>query len=467
MYNKKAHVHFVGIGGIGMSGIAKILKIQGYGISGCDLDLQQQSIRDLIEIGCNIYHGNNTPACHDQSIDILVYTSMVQSQHPEIISAQQRGIPTIPRALMLAELMRTKYSIAVAGSHGKTTTTSLISHILIEAHKDPTVIIGGHLKNISANARMGNGDFLVAEADESDRSLLKLQATLAVVTNIDYEHVETYHDLEDVKNTFRQFIENLPFYGKAFVCIDDEPIRSLLPMPHTKIVKYGTDSKLADVWAENIILNSDHSIFTVWKKGESKPIGTIKNTMPGQHNVLNTLAAIAASLDLEVPFDTIACALKNFKGIARRFSYHGSFKNAEVFDDYGHHPQEILNTLKVAKKRAQNGITVVFQPHRYRRTQKLWHSFLETFLQSGINHLIITDIYPAGEQPIESISSEKFTQDLKNLNPTFSVHYIPYDEQFCSIKKYLETIIDPDQKLLLLLGAGKINQLAPYIIEQI
>lgn len=464
MYNKKAHVHFVGIGGIGMSGIAKILKTQGYIVSGCDLDLHQQSVVDLIQSGCSIYQGNNTPACHDPSIDILVYTSMVQQNHPEIYAAQQRGIPTIPRALMLAELMRTKYSIAIAGSHGKTTTTSLISHILIEAQKDPTVIIGGHLKNISANARMGNGDFLVAEADESDRSLLKLQATLAVVTNIDYEHVETYHDLNDVKNTFRQFIENLPFYGKAFVCIDDEPVRSLLPMPHVKIVKYGTHPELADIWAEDIVLNSDHSTFTVWKKGELQPLGTIRTTMPGRHNVLNSLAAISVSLDLEVPFETITHALQSFKGIARRFSYHGLFKGAEVFDDYGHHPQEIMNTLKVAENRTKKGITVVFQPHRYKRTQKLWQQFIETFLKSNIEHLIITDIYPAGEQPIDNITSQNFVQDLKQLNPSFTVNYIPYDKDFHFIKQHLETIVEK-QNLVLLLGAGKINQLAPYLIK--
>src|SRR3990170_8155336 len=236
---KKSHVHFVGIGGIGMSGIATILKYQGYEISGCDLDLDQTSIENLRTIGCKVYQGNNTPRCQDTTIDILVYSSAVKKQDPEIISAQERGIPTIPRALMLAELMRTKYSVAIAGSHGKTTTTSLISHILIEANMDPTVVIGGHLKNISSNARLGEGDFLVAEADESDRSFLHLQATLAIVTNIDLEHLETYQDLDDIKQTFKQFLNSLPFYGKAIVCVDDENIRSLLPIPHIKIIKYG------------------------------------------------------------------------------------------------------------------------------------------------------------------------------------------------------------------------------------
>ncbi|MEX0940020.1 MAG: Mur ligase family protein [Candidatus Babeliales bacterium] len=271
MYHKKAHIHFVGIGGIGMSGIATILKYQGYTISGCDNDLQQQSIIDLQKIGCLIFEGNNTVHCQNAPSDILVYSSAIKVNNPEIINAQQRGIPTISRALMLAELMRTKYSIAISGSHGKTTTTSLISHILIEAERDPTVIIGGHLKNISTNARFGNGDFLVAEADESDRSLLSLQATLAVVTNIDLEHLETYTDIDDIKNTFKQFLNNLPFYGKAFLCIDDPHIRSLLPLAHLKTIKYGLNP-LADFKAENIQLEADHSLFELYIKKEKHGI---------------------------------------------------------------------------------------------------------------------------------------------------------------------------------------------------
>src|SRR5579859_4287248 len=215
MYRKKVHIHFVGIGGIGMSGIAKILKYQGYQISGCDTDTDQKSVEELSSLGCQISAGHNTPLCNDPLIDVLVYSSMIKSSSQEIVAAQERGIPTIPRALMLAELMRTKFSIAIAGSHGKTTTTSMISHLLIEALMDPTIIIGGHLKNISAHARLGKGDFLVAEADESDRSFLYLQATLAVVTNINLEHLDTYTDLDDIKETFKRFLNNLPFYGKA------------------------------------------------------------------------------------------------------------------------------------------------------------------------------------------------------------------------------------------------------------
>lgn len=463
MYNKKTHVHFVGIGGIGMSGIARILKTQGYFVSGCDIDLHQQSVHDLIASGCRVYHGNNTPSCNDHSIDILVYTSMIHESHPEVLAAQQRGIPTIPRALMLAELMRTKFSIAIGGSHGKTTTTSLISHILIEANMDPTVIIGGHLKNISTNARMGSGDFLVAEADESDRSLLKLQATLAVITNIDYEHVETYKDLDDVKNTFKQFIENLPFYGKAFVCVDDESIRSMLPIPHVKIVKYGLDPDHADIWAENIDLQPTHATFTLWHKKSNAPLGTVLSTMPGRHNVLNTVAAIAVSLDLAIPFKTIVQALESFKGIARRFSYHGIFRDAEIFDDYGHHPQEIMNTLKVARQRAKGPLHVIFQPHRYHRTHKLWDQFIDTFVNSEIDSLVITDIYPAGELPIENVTSQLLAQAIAARQPKFSVVYQPYDYDFAQIQEHLTTV-NLVNSLVLLLGAGKINQLAKYLI---
>jgi UDP-N-acetylmuramate--alanine ligase len=463
MYNKKAHVHFVGIGGIGMSGIAKVLQAQGYTISGCDLDIHQQSVNDLIMVGCSMHQGNNTPACHDNSIDVLVYTSMVAHDHPEVIAAQKRGIPTIPRALMLAELMRTKYSIAIAGAHGKTTTTSLISHILIEAHTDPTVIIGGHLKNISASARLGDGDFLVAEACESDRSLAKLHATLAIVTNIDLEHLETYRDIDDIKATFKQFLENLPFYGKAFLCIDDPHIQSLLPMPHLKIVKYGFHAATADLWAENIDLHADHSTFTVWKKDYDQPLGSITTTMPGRHNILNSLAAIAVALDVNIPFPAIAQALKNFRGIARRFSYHGTFKGAEVFDDYGHHPQEIINTLEVARRRAKKDLIVVFQPHRYIRTHKLWHQFIETFLKSPLEHLIITDIHAAGEQPIEGVTSQNLVNELKHLNPPFKVHYHHLEKNFKGIRTILEDIIQPHD-LVLMLGAGKINQLAHDLV---
>ena len=451
MYNKKSHIHFVGIGGIGMSGIATILKQQGYTISGCDNDVCQQSIYNLKNMGCTIHQGNNTPACNDASIDILVYSSAIHADNPEILAAQARGIPTIPRALMLAELMRTKYSVAIAGSHGKTTTTSLISHILMEAQMDPTVVIGGHLTSISNNARMGTGNFLVAEADESDRSFLHLHATFAIVTNIDLEHLETYRDLDDIKNTFKQFLGNVPFYGKAIVCIDDKNLQDIMPVSHIRLIKYGIENlEQADIYAKDIDLGPSSSTVTVCKKDISSPLGLMTINMPGKHNVLNALAATGLALELGIPFATIAQALSNFKGVERRFTYRGSFRQAEVFDDYGHHPQEINATLAVARKRAKGRLVVVFQPHRYTRTDKLWDNFIKMFLNNPIDQLIITDIYPASESPIPGVTAENLVKAMKLKRPSFNVTY----EQPSKLRQIVEQIIRPDD-LLLCIGAGK------------
>lgn len=465
MYTKKAHIHFVGIGGIGMSGIATILKYQGYTISGCDSDVKQQTVKQLQAIGCTVYEGNNTPKCDDDTIDTLVYIPMFASSiapiATEIHTASQKGIPTIPRALMLAELMRTKYSIAIAGAHGKTTTTSLISHILIEAHMDPTVIIGGELKTLSTNARLGTGDFLVAEADESDRSFLHLHATLAIITNIDREHLETYKDLHDIKQSFSQFINNLPFYGKAIVCTDDENIRSLLPIPHVKTISYGLNNQ-ADISAQNIVLHTDHSLFTLFKKNKTA-LGDITVPMPGIHNVTNALGAIALGLELDIPFNTIQKALPKFEGVDRRFTYRGIYKGAEIFDDYGHHPKEIEYTLAVARKRAKKKLTVLFQPHRYTRTKELWDDFIATFATKEIDNLIITDIHSAGEKPICDITSKLFVEDLKLKHPTTAVSYVPFENNFSSIKNEISTLIGPDD-LLLLLGAGKVYLIAKELL---
>lgn len=453
---KKGHIHFIGIGGIGMSGIAKILKYQGYTISGCDTDLEQKSIEDLISIGCAIYQGNNTEFCHNPNTDIIVYSSAIKDNNKEILAAQERSIPTIPRALMLAELMRTKFSVAIAGAHGKTTTTSMISHILIEARQDPTVIIGGHLKNISTNARWGTGDFLIAEADESDRSLTRLYPTLGVVTNIDLEHLDTYKDLDDIKQTFAQFLSNIPFYGKAIVCIDDPHVRSLLPLPYTKTVKYGLDNT-ADIYAIDIVLEKDHSTFKVVVKQEV--LGEIILSMPGRHNLLNSLAAIAVAIDLDVSFSTIAQALATFKGVERRFSFKGLYKGAELFDDYGHHPTEIFNTLLVARRKAQNRLIVVFQPQRYTRTHRLWQEFIDLFAYSQIDHLIITDIYAASEPPIDQVTSVQLVKALKAKQPACNVTYLPYEPELTSITQAIDTI-SKQGDLILLLGAGKVNKFA-------
>jgi UDP-N-acetylmuramate--alanine ligase len=458
MYTKKTHIHFVGIGGIGMSGIATILKQQGFIISGCDQDTDQKSIYHLKQLGCNIYHGNNTTQCKDESIDVLVYSSAIRSHNPEIIYAQQRGIPTIPRALMLAELMRTKFSIAIAGSHGKTTTTSLISHILIESGIDPTVIIGGHLKNISNNARMGLGNFLVAEADESDKTIEKLNPTIALITNIDIEHLETYSDLDDIKATFKKFLTNIPFYGKAFLCAEDESVMSVAnQLPHIKKIYYGTNEN-ADIYGTNIIIEPDFSHFDVYQKGNSQSLGSITIYMPGMHNVLNTLGAIAIALDLGTDFDSIKSALASFKGIERRFSYKGTYLGADFYDDYGHHPQEIHHTLAVAKRKCKNRLFVLFQPHRYTRTDKLWHQFIDVFNKNAIDHLFITDIYAASESSIPNVTSDRLVEAIKEYSPTSKTEYVAFDEDFTRIKAALVGKLQPGD-LVLLLGAGKMNKL--------
>jgi UDP-N-acetylmuramate--alanine ligase len=455
MYTKKAHIHFVGIGGIGMSGIAHIIRRQGYTVSGCDQDIHKKSVLNLKDIGCVIHEGNNTRQCHDATIDILVYSSAIQMDNPEIVAAQLRGIPTISRALMLAELMRTKYSIAIAGSHGKTTTTSLISHILIESALDPTVIIGGHLINISTNARMGLGDFLVAEADESDRSFLHLQATLALVTNINLEHLDTYKNLDDIKDTYIRFLNNLPFYGKAFMCIDDPNIRSVLPIPHLKVIKYGLNPD-AEISAQNITLHANHSTFNVTQRGNT--LGQVTLSMLGEHNVQNCLGALAVCLDIGIPFEKISSAIESFKGIERRFWFRGTYKGAEIFDDYAVHPHEIEQTLKVAHRRAKKKLTVIWEPHRYTRAFHLWHDFLQLFATQNIDTLIITDIYAASEKPIQNITGAQFVQALQKLNPHMNVQYTAYDKEFNNIKQAISEISQPED-LLLLLGAGKLTNL--------
>lgn len=455
MYHKKTHIHFMGIGGIGMSGIAKILTSQGYTISGCDVDLEQDTVKELMAMGCVISAGHNSYACLDKSIDTLVYSSAVKHEHPEIIRAQERGIPVIPRALMLAELMRTKFSIAIAGAHGKTTTTSMVSHILLSAGRNPTVIVGGKLKNIATNAQAGTGDFLVAEADESDRSFLHLQATIAVITNIDLEHLETYRDLSDITATFKQFLNNLPFYGKAFLCTDDPVVRSLLPITHLKVVTYSlTDD--AHVYARDIVMREDGSSFDVVVKGQL--LGHIDINMPGRHNILNALAAIAVALDLEITFGAVVQAFASFGGIERRFSYHGRYRGAEIFDDYGHHPKEIFNILLVARKRAKRRLHVMFQPHRFTRTHFLWNDFIQTFLASNVDSLAITDIYPASETPIDGVTSKRLVNEMISYNPHFAVNYIPFDNELTYLHKHIDTIAQEDD-LVLILGAGKIYSL--------
>lgn len=472
MYKKREHVHFMGIGGIGMSGIAEILKLRGYSVSGCDLGGNSKTMHHLSEIGCDVQNSHDSAHIHDA--DVLVYSSAVKRDDPEVQAALEKGIPVIPRALMLGELMRTKYSVAVSGSHGKTTTTSLTAHIMMEAGRQPTVIVGGVLKNIANNAQFGGGEVLIAEADESDRSLLYLTPTMAVVTNIDAEHLDTYKDLDDVKTTFKLFLERLPFYGKAFVCIDDPAVRSILPLPHICAIKYGMSAD-ADIMAEDVQLDATCSMFDVYLNTaipgshhkEKKLLGRIVLNIPGKHNVLNSLAAIGLCLEFDVPFAAIAAALENFKGVERRFEFKGTFNGAEIFDDYGHHPTEIKTTLLVAQKRAKKRLHVVFQPHRFTRTEKLWDDFVDVFARPeasdyAIDTLYITDIYPASEQAIPEITSQRLVQAIQKVNPTLNIKYVgQYGQVAQDVAPNLE-----DGDLLLTIGAGKINQVGEALVSK-
>ena len=455
-----------------MSGIAEILKLKGYNVSGCDELKTSKTIKHLKEIGCKIFYQHNKD--HIKDTDVLVCSTAVDKKNEEVQAALKKGIPVIPRAIMLAELMRTKYGVAISGTHGKTTTTSMVSHIFIESKMDPTVIVGGILKNISANAKLGLSKILIAEADESDRSLLYLNPSIAIVTNIEAEHLDTYKDLNDIQKTFKDFLGRLPFYGKAFLCIDDPNIKSILPLPHINTIKYGLD-ELADIIGKVIKLEKTYSIFDVFIKNkiingivkEKKiKLGQIKLNMPGQHNILNALAAIALSLEFEIPFKKIQNALKNFKGIERRFEFKGTFNDAEIFDDYGHHPTEIKNTLLIAQKRKQNKLHVIFQPHRFTRTQKLWDDFINIFAHQNNNYkidsLYLTDIYPANEKAIEGITTQNLIKAIKKINPTIKIFY---GSTYNSIQKAVEKKLNKGD-LLLTVGAGKANIIGENLVSK-
>jgi UDP-N-acetylmuramate--alanine ligase len=363
---------------------------------------------------------------------------------------------------MLAELMRTKYAIAVTGSHGKTTTSGLIAHILMDADYDPSFAIGGHVMSANSHVRTGSGDFFVAEADESDRSLLQLNPSVAVITNIDLEHLETYKDLDDLKNTFMQFIAKLPFYGTAVVCADDDHIQSIIPIIDAKTVSYGI-KKPADVYGTDIILEKDMCHFKVHVSNSSIESTPITLPVAGIHNVYNTLGAIAALHAVGIPLDTIKKSIASFKGVKRRFTFHGTYKEAMLYDDYGHHPKEIESVIHVARGKATNKLTVVFQPHRYSRTEKLWDDFLSTLNNHAIDTLIITDIYSAGEPSITNITSYRLVQELKTINPEINAYYAPYTDTFDAIIDTLNQSLNP-QDLVLFLGAGKMNLVAERLI---
>jgi UDP-N-acetylmuramate--alanine ligase len=398
MLRKTRAIHFVGVGGSGMSGIAEVLVNLGYQVTGSDLEEGAAVVR-LRGFGATIAKGHK--AEHVGDADVVVVSSAVKPDNPEVLEARRRQIPVIPRAEMLAELMRLKYGVAIAGSHGKTTTTSMVATILSGAGLDPTIVIGGRLNILGSNAKLGRGDLLVAEADESDGSFLRLTPTIAVVTNIDAEHLDHYGSLSALQQAFVDFLNKVPFYGCGIVCLDEPRVQEIVPALNRRIVTYGFSSG-ADLSASDVDLKEFHASFDVRLQG--KKLGRAHIQVPGRHNVSNALAAIAVGLDLDVPFATITEKLESFRGADRRFHLKGEAKGVMVVDDYGHHPVEILATLSAAKKGWNRRTVVVFQPHRYSRVNALLNEFARAFYDADV--LAVTDIYPAGEAPIPGVTAE-------------------------------------------------------------
>src|SRR5262247_3595480 len=406
MFKRYQQIHFIGIGGIGMSGIAEILLNLGYRVTGSD-QKRSETVERLEQLGAKIFIGH--AAANVETAHVVVYSSAVSRDNVELQAARQRQVPTIPRAEMLAELMRLKYAIAVAGTHGKTTTTSMVGAVLAEGRLDPTIVVGGRVTNLGSNARLGQGEFLVAEADESDGSFLKLAPTIAVVTTVDAEHLDHYGSLDAIRDAFVAFVNKVPFYGSVVLCLDQPNIQLLIPRIEKRIVSYGLESG-ADLVARRLQLSGMTSRFEVYQR--ERLLGEVTLQIPGRHNVLNALAAIGVGLDLEIPFPTIQRALAGFSGVQRRFQSLGRARGVTVVDDYGHHPAEIRATLAAAAKTGFDcRVVTVFQPHRYTRTLHLRGEFLTAFNQADV--LLVMDIYPAGEAPIPGVSGADLAEGIR------------------------------------------------------
>ena len=453
MYQKKYHIHFVGIGGIGMSGIAELLLNLGYKVSGSDTASTDITDR-LKSLGGTVYKGHH--GSRIEGADVVVISSAISPDNPEIIAAAQASVPVIPRAEMLAELMRLKYSIAVAGAHGKTTTTSLIASVLAKGGLDPTVVIGGKLKSIGSNALLGQGNFIVAEADESDGSFLKYSPAIAVVTNIDREHLDFYKDIDDIKNAFVEFIDRIPFYGLAVLCLDNEYVQDIIPKIKKRCTTYGMSSQ-ADFHVKNISIEGLKSRYKVYRHG--KALGEIALNLPGIHNVYNSMAGIAVGMELGIPFDIIKNALETLQGVQRRLEIKGEAKGITVVDDYGHHPTEIKTTLQAAKDSwPDRRIVVVFQPHRYTRTKALFDDFTRAFYQS--DHLVILPIYSAGEKKIEGVDSVSLCEGIASHGHK----EVAYMEGHESAVTYLNRILRKND-ILLTQGAGDVWKVGMAVLD--
>jgi UDP-N-acetylmuramate--alanine ligase len=454
MFKKIKHIHFVGIGGIGMSGIAEVLLNLGYRVTGSDMRASDTTTR-LKELGAEIFIGHL--AANITSPHVVVISSAVKNDNVEVIAAREQQIPVIPRAEMLAELMRLKYGIAIAGAHGKTTTTSMVATVLAAGGIDPTVVIGGKLNSLGTNAKLGQGDFLVAEADESDGSFLKLSPTISVVTTIDEEHLDYYKDIQDIKAAFLAFINKVPFYGVSILCLDQPHIQSLIPLVQKRYQTYGMSSQ-ADYEARDISLKPLGSRFKVLHHAQD--LGWFELSVPGVHNINNSLAAVAVARELDIDIEVIRKALRDFSGVQRRFQIKGEVDGITIVDDYGHHPTEVKATLAAAAAGMERRVVVVFQPHRYTRTQHLLEDFFTAFNQADT--LVVTDIYAAGEKAIPGISGEVLYEGIKKHGHK-DVTFIPDREKI--IEHMLSILKEGD--LMITLGAGDVWKLGEQIVERL
>ena len=453
MFRRIQHVHFVGVGGIGMSGIAEVLVNLGFRVSGSDLKRSNVTDR-LQQMGVEFTEGHGAENVGDAHV--VVRSTAVRDDNPEIDEAQRRSIPVIPRAEMLAELMRLKpHTVAVAGSHGKTTTTSMVATVLGQAGLDPTIVVGGVVGAFGSNAHLGTSDLMVVEADESDRSFLMLTPTIAVVTNIDREHMDYHQTMERLNESFLAFVNKVPFYGVAVLCLDDAAVRALVPKVKKRLTTYGLSSE-ADFSARDLHMRAASVEFSVLHRG--KPLGKLRLHLPGRHSATNALAAVAIAQELEIPFSQVAEALDAFTGIQRRFEIKGEPKGIMVIDDYGHHPAEIRATIGAIRDSWKRPLTVIFQPHRYSRTRDLFDEFLTAF--EGADRLLLTEIYPAGEDAIPGVNSESLYQVIKRKGH-MEVEFVADKSQ---ITKTLAGKLSPGD-IVLTLGAGDIYKVGEALLE--
>jgi UDP-N-acetylmuramate--alanine ligase len=448
MLGRTRRIHFVGIGGIGMSGIAELLTNLGYVVSGSDAKRSPVTAR-LERLGVRLEEGHD--ARHVGNADVVVVSAAIAASNPEVAEARRRGIPVIPRAEMLAELMRLRYGIAIAGAHGKTTTTSMIALVLERAGLDPTAVIGGRLSAFGSNARLGRGDYMVAEADESDRSFLKLSPSIAVVTNVDREHMEAYGSVENLGQAFVEFANKVPFYGAVVACADDPMLAALLPRITRRLITYGVETR-ADVMARDLALSDFGATCRV---GD---LGSLTLKVPGRHNVQNALAAVAVGQELGVGFPQIAAALAGFGGAERRFQRLGEAGGVLVVDDYGHHPTEIAAVVAAARAGVGRRLILVFQPHRYSRTRDLMGEFGPAL--AGADDIVLTDIYPAGEAPLSGVTLEALAGHVRKAGRA-PVHLVP---DLADIPAFVAGRARPGD-LVITLGAGSIGAVGPKILD--